>query len=226
MPILGKASSEAPSGLKFRSVSTSVSALPGEFVYVDATAAAVTVTLPTTPIANTQVGVKKADNGPNFVTVVTPGTELIDGHDDAQIVRQYAGAVFAFNGTHWAVLNPTMATAGQEPPSPAWTTVTLANSWINVTGAGIPPASYYLFNQRVYLRGVISGGAGATVAFTLPIGFRPEFTVYSIVQFFNGSTVNAVASVEVQATGSVKINISATGSANVTLDSINFRVVT
>ena len=51
------------------------------------------------------------------------------------------------------------------------------NGWDNVGGTNSPPMSFYLSaSGEVRLRGNIEGGSSGTTIFTLPSGFRPEFT--------------------------------------------------
>lgn len=55
-----------------------------------------------------------------------------------------------------------------------WTPVTFLNAWTNF-GAGYAPAEYTKDAlDRVYIRGLITGGANGTVAFNLPAGYRPS----------------------------------------------------
>ena len=55
--------------------------------------------------------------------------------------------------------------------TPVWTTVTYQNAWAT---AGTPAAYWKDPHGFVHLRGRISGGATGTVAFTLPVGYRPS----------------------------------------------------
>lgn len=50
------------------------------------------------------------------------------------------------------------------------------NSWINYNTATHPSAGFYKHNGRVYLVGLISTGSIPSVAFTLPEGYRPNFS--------------------------------------------------
>ena len=84
--------------------STTYTALANDYIEADATSAAFTVTLPSAPLAGTQVAVKKIDASANIVTVVGQDSTTIDGDANATIVSQWAGATFLFNGTNWRVL--------------------------------------------------------------------------------------------------------------------------
>jgi hypothetical protein len=70
--------------------------------------------------------------------------------------------------------------AAVTPSLPEWTTpASLLNNWTRYTdnsGASYSPFGYYKdANSRVYLRGVLTGGAPGSVAFVLPPGYRPQF---------------------------------------------------
>lgn len=100
---------------------------------------------------------------------------------------------------------------------------TLINSWSNV-GTPDEDAGYYKFADRVYIRGHLTGGASNTIAFVLPVGYRPA----RVVEFMcfttsggGGSGGNSSASVD--ASGNVRLYMSGT-STDVSLDSISFRV--
>jgi hypothetical protein len=100
------------------------------------------------------------------------------------------------------------------------------NGWSNYDPATGPGRAgfYYRHNGRVYLGGVIKGGASTTTAFILPEGYRPlleggvtGFTVH-------GATAPAV--VAIYPTGEVQVSNYVTGS-NVTvhcfLEGVSFR---
>ena len=53
----------------------------------------------------------------------------------------------------------------------AWTAVTYVNSWANVPGN--QGAQYRKRDDDVTVRGLTRSGSSGTVAFTLPVGFRP-----------------------------------------------------
>lgn len=57
------------------------------------------------------------------------------------------------------------------------------NSWSNFDASPAPvgrAAFYYRHNGRVYLGGVIDGGASGSTAFTLPVGYRPPIVAVSL----------------------------------------------
>jgi hypothetical protein len=103
------------------------------------------------------------------------------------------------------------------PTIQAWQAPTLLNSWTNSGGTTYPPAGYYLGPDGVvHLRGLITGGVTASVAFILPAGYRPEYRAAVVAA--GGATDNYI---EVQQDGSVYISVKST--TNVALDGITFR---
>jgi len=69
-----------------------------------------------------------------------------------------------------------------EASPPEWISpAPLLNNWTRYTdasGSSYSPFGYYKdASSRVYLRGLLTGGSGGTIAFVLPEGYRPEFTL-------------------------------------------------
>lgn len=76
------------------------------------------------------------------------------------------------------------------------------NSWGNV-GGDAPPVSFYLSEHgEVRLRGAIEGGTVGTVAFTLPDGYRPEYSMRFVGALSIG---NDIATIQVDPDGKVWI---------------------
>ena len=95
------------------------------------------------------------------------------------------------------------------------------NSWANV---GTSPARFYKDPfGRVHLSGDIDTGSSGTVAFTLPTGYRPAYSAFSIAYNDNGGPGpgGANVSVEIQADGDVIPTYSA--GTDIWLDGISFR---
>ena len=81
-------------------------------------------------------------------------------------------------------------------------------------------------NGVVHLRGLITGGATNTVAFTLPAGYRPEYNHNSLTLHYVNSNTPAMAWVQVNPAGLVTVVGSTgvfSGSYGVGLDDITFR---
>lgn len=90
-----------------------------------------------------------------------------------------------------------------------WAAPTLVNSWANL-GGGASPAGYYKDGfGRVFVRGRIVGGTTGSVAFTLPVGYRPAFDEYHVVLFGGPSFGYGI----VKANGDVTLFYTGTGDA-------------
>jgi len=99
------------------------------------------------------------------------------------------------------------------------------NSWVNSITAGVPPASFYKDPlDVVHLRGNINTGLTATTAFTLPLGYRPPYTVVQIVYNNNGGPGPGGANVylTVNTDGTVVPTFSA--GTDIWLDGTSFRI--
>lgn len=102
------------------------------------------------------------------------------------------------NTTDIAALKPT-----------AWISATLMNGWTNY-GGGFTPVSYCKIGTIVYIRGLMSGGTMPSVAFVLPVGYRPAYNYQ-----FPAVAFGAYAWFEVGSTGNVTPNQGATTAFNV-----------
>jgi hypothetical protein len=85
------------------SVTANYTAKSGEVVLADASGGPITIT---TPAASDDVTltVKKIDSTGNDVTIVTPGTETVDGESEAVVASQYTSiSLVANGGNYWIV---------------------------------------------------------------------------------------------------------------------------
>ena len=101
--------------------------------------------------------------------------------------------------------------------------VTFENSWAN-QGGGATPARFYKDQMgRVYVEGVIDTGVSGTTAFTLPVGYRPDYITSYIVSNNSGGPGpgGAYVRVNIYTTGAVQPDF--TGGTNIRLDGVNFR---
>lgn len=73
----------------------------GDYVFANATAQPITVTLPP-PVSAATIRVKKTDTGTNIVTINTL-KGLIDGAATFQILAAYQAVIFVSDGTNWFV---------------------------------------------------------------------------------------------------------------------------
>lgn len=95
----------------------------------------------------------------------------------------------------------------------AWVVPTLAGGWAN-SGAPYAPAGYWKdLNAIVWLHGRVTGGSVPSTIFTLPVKYRPQYTLSFYV-------APSGAVVTVDATGAVAV---ASGATPVSLDNISFR---
>ena len=88
------------------SISASTSADDTAVVYlVDATAGAVTLTLPTATTTTRRIyHVKKTDSSANAVTIDGAGAETIDGATTQTLIAQYESIQIVSDGTSWFIL--------------------------------------------------------------------------------------------------------------------------
>lgn len=98
---------------------------------------------------------------------------------------------------------------------PNWNDADLINSWVNY-GTPYANAGYNRDRGMVFLRGAIKTGTVGTVAFILPVGFRPKFTVLAAVCSNAG-----FGQVTVAATGEVT-PITPSSNVIVSLDTVRF----
>lgn len=93
-------------GYAIRTVTAAYTAQPHDCtILVDATAGAVTVTLPPAATSSGKVlAVKKIDGGANAVTVDGHGAETIDGAATKSTTTANAGWLFHCDGTAWYIL--------------------------------------------------------------------------------------------------------------------------
>ena len=95
-----------------------------------------------------------------------------------------------------------------------WTDVSFQNSWDNFAGA----ASYYKDPLGVvHIRGHVDTGSSATVAFTLPTGYRIEQNAYFTCVGVSGAAGNFLY---IQTDGTVTVTRSST---DISINGISFR---
>ena len=100
----------------------------------------------------------------------------------------------------------------------AWMAPTLNTPWTNF-GDVFSVAGYRKDAGRVQLRGVVKGGAGGSVPFVLPAGFRPNAQLI----FTTMSDVSSPARIDVRANGEVFVGLPPSATvAWLTLDGISY----
>ena len=118
------------------------------------------------------------------------------------------------------IVNSTQLDLKANKAQEAWIAPTLLNSWVNHS-ADAQPASYFKDEFGfVHLKGLIKNGVttNATVLFILPVGYRPQFNTYFIVQDSDG-----FANIFITSAGNVGIQNNAVNPW-LSLNGISFRV--
>lgn len=83
---------------------------------------------------------------------------------------------------------------------PAWIAPTLLNSWVNFATTYNYATGYFVDNFGfVHIEGRLSGGTSGTVAFTLPVGYRPTKDFLVVI----ATNTNAFGTAFIKATGDV-----------------------
>lgn len=95
------------------------------------------------------------------------------------------------------------------------------NSWVNNGGSRGDVAFKRTLDKFVYFCGAMQGGSDATVAFTLPAGYRPSATVDTVALGFS-AVVGTSNRVTVSTAGDVTIYWSSLG--NTSLENIRFKL--
>ena len=99
----------------------------------------------------------------------------------------------------------------------SWTAVTFQNSWANLASY---VTQYRRLGATVALAGAATGGTAATVAFTLPVGYRPA----AKCNFAPATSSSTICYVQVATTGTVTINGISSG-AWVAFDGIELSLI-
>ena len=97
--------------------------------------------------------------------------------------------------------------------SAAWTPVVFQNGWAN-QGTGWETAAYLKDPFGfVHLKGVITGGADDTIAFTLPAGYRPGATTVNACGDAGTESPTSTVNARIAPTGTVDIQYGTTAGA-------------
>lgn len=111
----------------------------------------------------------------DYSVAIGPGAEatatesVAIGHN---VTTNVANEIRLGGVTHTVSIPGTLSAAAVVVTPTPWTAVTFQNSWIDF-GGGLQLTQYRKVGDEVQVRGVLAGGTTATVAFTLPSGFRP-----------------------------------------------------
>lgn len=133
----------------------------------------------------------------------------LDDLTGVSVAGPSSGATIVFDGVQW-VDQPKVETS--------WAAPAMTNSWVDYGTAQGPPCGYRkAADGNVEIRGLIKSGTG--VVFTLPSGFRPEYSMRFLCRSGSG-----YARVDITPAGTVNVVGYADGGSNtdVALDSIRF----
>jgi hypothetical protein len=98
----------------------------------------------------------------------------------------------------------------------------LQNAWVNpASGYGAPSFRLSVDRKHVELGGGIKGGANGSIAFTLPVGYRP--TNYRGITAFNADAPVSAAGILIDPGGNVSVFLVAAGS-QIVLDECTFPI--
>lgn len=87
-----------------RNISSNYTAVDADFLLIDASSGAITITLPNSSLV-ARILIKKVDSSVNAVTVVTPGSETIDGSASLTLATKNEAYAFISDGENWFVSN-------------------------------------------------------------------------------------------------------------------------
>lgn len=223
-------------------------------VLVDATAAAITITLP--PAVNhpsKRYEVKKVDTSANTVTIAPSGTETIDGAANLDSATQGDSVVLKSDGTNWRIVSPPTgavrrftdedifqavtrqdgsgsgldadlldgvqgsgyALVDHSHPGEDWRYIgavgqpIFENAWTNYS-AGYQEAAFRKNGLgEVMVTLMIKGGTpgAGSIAFTLPVGYRPALNSRLILP---GYAATGAARIDITPPGEVMILVGST----------------
>lgn len=199
MPSVGAVTSNLGVTLK----TGTYTAKPADFVLADATAAPFTVTLPTGPLVNAIVAVKKVDASTNMVTVAPGPGALINGDTAVGLVVLGASATFQFDGTNWQLLStgqintantaagiPAGGTAGQVLAKTSATSYDAA--WAApATPSGLVPtggAAGQVLTKNTATNYDAAWAAAAAGGFYIPWTSGRTFTTFPVAGNFSNGT--------------------------------------
>lgn len=102
-----------------------------------------------------------------------------------------------------------------------WTALPYNSPWVNF-GSGYQVGQYRKNGDNVEVRGFASPGTSApasSIAYTLPVGFRPP-VVFQIVAFYYNGTTQVPAACNMNATGTFQVVSGMSGSGTLGLSMI------
>ena len=161
------------------SITSTPYAVPGTLYLVTTSTNAITIDLPT-PVSGATIGITKVDAAAGTITISTAATSgyILGPGVPASATSIQCSAYGAYvelqaDGTNWHIIG------GAQDSGWIALTSLFVNSWVSVAGpaTGGTVAGYRITANVVRLGGRVGSGASNTVAFTLPAGYRPLYTV-------------------------------------------------
>ena len=87
-----------------RNISSNYTAVDADFLLIDASSGAITITLPD-PTLVARIIIKKVDSSVNAVTVATSGSETIDGSASLTLATKNEAYALISDGNNWFISN-------------------------------------------------------------------------------------------------------------------------
>lgn len=153
--------------------------------------------------------------GPTSIEVVATLAEIAAPTEGLYAHETDTDRLWAWTGAAWQYI------AGGTDPDPAtqWQAAVLTNGWMNEDSAGYGPVRYRRDGRNIQIDGSMQSGNFDVPAFTLPVGFRPQYTQWFPIQV--GSAV--VGRISIVSSGAATPSTPAGGTnSNVNLSGIMF----
>lgn len=173
-------------------------------------------------IEATAFGTVSSTLSDNFViSSYAKNADTLDGKDSTEFAlstHTHPATMITEDSTHRFVTDAdkTSWNAKESSTVESRTSLTLENSWIHY-GTPWSEPFYYKDRERVYLSGVLKGGAVNSIVTTLPTGYRPPATIIRPI-----ATDTGYGYVRIYSDG--RIQYMSGGTVFISLDSLDFRI--
>jgi hypothetical protein len=108
---------------------------------------------------------------------------------------------------------------------PVWANISLVNGWANQDAVNYASASYQKINNRVWLRGYISGSSATSATIgTLPAGNRPSTAVYRMMTGSTQGSTPTCVNIRISTSGDLIMSNSPYTFNSIALDGMSFEV--
>lgn len=193
---------------EFRTVNFNTHTNTG-FYYIDLPAGGSFLYAP--PSVDTTGGILCVYNGDNFlITQVYFPTNGVPYFRTGDITAE---------GISW---NPWKEILTQDSSlTESWKTATLQNGWQNYGGSFAPARYRKDRDGTVYLGGLVKGGPQNSVIFTLPVGYRPAYSLIFATMAYSSTTGKQLGRIAIKSNGEVWCDFGPTDW--VSLDTVRFK---